>query len=534
MKKTTRALSWAALLLAASCAAQAARAEDAGAKAGKPACATTPAPRSVEYPWMSIARWREMFGEQVARARQGDVDVMFLGDSITEMWTKSVWDENFSKFKPANFGIGGDNTGNVLWRLQDPAIANLKPKLVVLLIGVNNINLCGEKPEEVFLGIQAVVAKLRELYPSARILLNAVLPEGELPDSPRRRSVVELDKMVATLGDGKTVFFRDYGPRFVGADGKLSAEIQPDFLHLSEKGYRIWAAAMRPDIEQLLAKDPNPEQARRPMPGPVAPGPDDVRAFAAAPAGFAAERAGVAHGRVEEFSYQSAVTGGRRKAQVYLPPGYSAGKRYPVLYLLHGIGGNQDEWRGYVRAATILDNLNADGKAVPAIVVMPNGRALPDDRPPPSDRMFSPEHVAGFAQFEQDLLASLVPAIDRHYPTLADRSQRAIAGLSMGGGQALNFGLGHTDTFAWVAGFSSAPNTQAADALLHGRDGAQIGLKLLYLSCGNKDGLFGISQSFHRYLKEQGIAHVWNVDEYGHDRESWADNLYHFSQLLFR
>jgi enterochelin esterase-like enzyme len=285
---------------------------------------------------------------------------------------------------------------------------------------------------------------------------------------------------------------------------------------------------------QDASVQPNPEQPRRPAVGPVSLGPDDVRAFSAAPIGFADERTGIAHGRVEEFSYDSAVTGTRRKAQVYLPPGYAADKRYPVLYLLHGIAGNQDEWRGYVRAAAILDNLIADGKAVPAIVVMPNGRALPDDRPPSADRMFTPEHVAGFAQFERDLLVSLVPAIDRHYRTLAQRQQRALAGLSMGGGQALNFGLGHPDIFGAVAGFSAAPNTQAAATLLRGADGERREQKLLYLSCGSKDGLFGISQAFHRYLKENGIAHVWNVDEYGHDRESWADNLYHFSQLIFR
>lgn len=279
---------------------------------------------------------------------------------------------------------------------------------------------------------------------------------------------------------------------------------------------------------------PNPERPRGPAEAAISLSVDDVRAFAAPPKGFADERAAGVHGRVEEFTYDSSVTGTRRKAQVYLPPGYAADKRYPVLYLLHGIAGNQDEWRGYVHAAAILDNLIADGKAVPLIVVMPNGRALADDRPPPPERMFTPEHVAGFAQFERELLESLMPAIDRHYATLADRQHRAIAGLSMGGGQALNFGLGHTDTFAWVAGFSAAPNTQAADALLHGRDGNQLGLRLLYLSCGNKDGLFGISQAFHRYLKEHGIAHIWNVDEYGHDRESWAENLYHFSQLIFR
>jgi lysophospholipase L1-like esterase len=241
-----------AMLLLAAFAAHCACAEDAPAAKPRPVCATNPTPRTVEYPWMSIERWRQMYADQVARAEKGDVDVMFLGDSITEMWPKAIWEANFGRFKPANFGIGGDHTGNVLWRLQNPAIASLKPKLIVLLIGVNNINLCNEGPEEVFGGIQAVVATLRKQYPSARILLNAVLPEGELPDAPVRQRVVALDKMVATLGDGKNIFFHDYGPRFIGADGKLSAENQPDFLHLSEKGYRIWADAMRPDIEQLL------------------------------------------------------------------------------------------------------------------------------------------------------------------------------------------------------------------------------------------------------------------------------------------
>ena len=242
MNEVTRMLAGSALLLAA-CAGQ-------GAAAAS--CATNAVPRSIEYPWMSVARWHQMYNEQVARAAQGDIDVMFVGDSITEMWPKAVWDANFGRFKPANFGIGGDNTGNLLWRLQNPAIASIKPKLVVLLIGVNNINLCKESPEQVFSGIQAVVAKLRKQYPAARILLNAVLPEGAAPDAAERQSILSLNKMVKTLGDGQTVFFHDYGPRFVSADGRLSAELQPDFLHLSEKGYRIWADAIRPDIEALL------------------------------------------------------------------------------------------------------------------------------------------------------------------------------------------------------------------------------------------------------------------------------------------
>jgi lysophospholipase L1-like esterase len=255
MKQMIRRLARPAMWLAAvwaACGAPSASAQDMPGVSAAPPCATRPAARSVDYPWMSIARWQQFYLDHAARAAQGNVDVMFVGDSITEMWPKAVWDANFSRFKPANFGIGGDHTGNLLWRLQTPAIAALKPKLVVLLIGVNNLNLCGESPEQVFDGIHAVVDKLRQQYPAARILLNAVLPAGEAPDADVRRKVNALNRMVARLGDGKTVFFHDYGPRFVGADGKLSAQLQPDFLHLSEPGYRIWADAMRPDIEQLL------------------------------------------------------------------------------------------------------------------------------------------------------------------------------------------------------------------------------------------------------------------------------------------
>jgi lysophospholipase L1-like esterase len=221
------------------------------------ACATTAAPRAVEYPWMSIERWRQMHAEQVIRAEKGDIDVMFLGDSLTEMWPKPLWDRNFGALKAANFGIGGDHTGNVLWRLQEPAIAEIRPKLVVLMIGVNNINLCNEGADDVFNGVQAVVAKLRTQYPAALILLNAVLPEAA-PDSDERRRILALNLKIRTLGDGKAVFFHDYSARFMDANGVLSRELQPDLLHFSEKGYAILAEAMRPDIERLLGKAARP------------------------------------------------------------------------------------------------------------------------------------------------------------------------------------------------------------------------------------------------------------------------------------
>lgn len=261
---------------------------------------------------------------------------------------------------------------------------------------------------------------------------------------------------------------------------------------------------------------------------------DDVRAFDKPPAGFDEASPAVPQGQVVEFGYESAVTRTRRQALVYLPPGYSPERRYPVLYLLHGIGGNQHEWQGYVRAMPVLDRLRAQGQAMPMIVVMPNGRARPDDAPPSPEQTFTPAHIAAFASFEADLLQSLIPAIDAKYPTLADADHRALAGLSMGGGQSLNFGLAHPETFAWVGGFSSAPNTRPAAELLRDKEAARHAFKLVYLSCGNRDGLINVSQAMHRDLKALGIIHLWSVDEYGHDRESWAENLYHFARRLFR
>jgi len=279
-------------------------------------------------------------------------------------------------------------------------------------------------------------------------------------------------------------------------------------------------------------EETTPDRARANFARPILLGPDDVRAFPDAPTGFDQPRPGGMFGRVEIFNYDSTVTGTRREANVYLPPGFSNTQKYPVLFLLHGIGGNHHEWIGYIKAHTIITNLIAEGKASPMIVVMPNGRALPDDRPP--KEIYSPEHAAGFAKFERDLLDCLIPAIEAKYPVSTDRTQRALAGLSMGGGQSLNFGLGNLDTFAWVGGFSSAPNTQPPAELLPEPAAASEKLELLYLSCGNRDGLINISQGVRAYVKKHKVPHVWNVDDHGHDGASWGNNLYHFVQKLFR
>jgi enterochelin esterase-like enzyme len=274
------------------------------------------------------------------------------------------------------------------------------------------------------------------------------------------------------------------------------------------------------------------ERARANFAHPIVLGPDDVRVFPEAPEGFKTPRAGVPTGRVELFEYDSTVTGTRRKANVYLPPNYSKDVKYPVLYLLHGIGGDETEWLTVASPNVVLDNLIADGKAVPMIIVMPNGRALPDDRA--VGNPFTPEKSASFAKFEGDLLGCLIPAIEAKYSTLTDREHRALAGLSMGGGQTFNFGLAHLDAFAWLGAFSAAPNTKPPAELVPDPAVARAKLKLLYISCGNQDGLINFSQGVHAYLKEHNVAHIWNVDNHGHDGATWGSNLYHFAQRIFR
>ena len=249
-----------------------------------------------------------------------------------------------------------------------------------------------------------------------------------------------------------------------------------------------------------------------------------------APAGFDQPRAGIATGRLDSIAYPSTTVGTVRKALVYTPPGYSKRKKYPVLYLLHGIGGDEKEWLKGGHPQVILDNLYAEGKLKPMLVVMPNGRAMKDDRP--VGNIYGPDKVAAFANFEQDLLRDLIPYIEKTYKPLTSRENRAIAGLSMGGGQSLNFGLGHLEKFAWVGGFSSAPNTKMPEELVPAR--ARQQLKLLWISCGDQDGLLGISQRTHDYLYQHRVPHVYYIEPGGHDFKVWKNGLYMFSQFLFK
>ena len=251
-----------------------------------------------------------------------------------------------------------------------------------------------------------------------------------------------------------------------------------------------------------------------------------------APQGFDVVREGNGHGKIDTISYPSKTVGVDRRALVYTPPGYSRNKKYPVLYLLHGIGGDMNEWLKHGQPQVILDNLYADKKLEPMIVVLPNGRAMKDDRA--VGNMFDSARVQAFAVFEKDLLNDLIPFIEKKYPALKDREHRAVAGLSMGGGQSLNFGLGNLDKFAWVGGFSSAPNTKLPEILVPNPDEAKAKLKLLWISCGDADGLISFSKRTHDYLFEKNVPHIFYVEPGAHDFKVWKNDLYMFSQLLFK
>jgi enterochelin esterase-like enzyme len=264
---------------------------------------------------------------------------------------------------------------------------------------------------------------------------------------------------------------------------------------------------------------------------PVPLGSEDKAAFPPAPSGFDVRRDGIDRGKLEVIEYDSKTVGIKRKMTVYTPPGYAKDKKYPVLYLLHGIGDTELGWTRTGKADIILDNLYADKKAVPMLVVMPYGRASAEPAPA---NPFDGNPFEAYAAFEKDLLNDVIPCIESHYSVQADREHRALAGLSMGGGQSLTFGLRNLNTFAWVGGFSSAPNTQEVRSLVTEPSAAKEKLRLLWVSCGDKDGLMRISKPFHEGLTQMGVPHIWHVDSGGHTWPVWKNDLYLIAQLLFK
>lgn len=210
--------------------------------------AIKPAPRDGN--WM---KRHESFNQ---RAKQGDIDLIFLGDSITQGWEgagKEAWQKHYAGRKAANMGIGGDRTQHVLWRLDNGNLEGINPKLVVLMIGTNNSNGKDHTAEEIADGIKAIVAKLRQKLPETKVLMLAVFPRGAMPN-PQREKNARASELASSVADGKMVHYLDIGPKFLTANGTLEKDIMPDLLHLSPKGYQIWAEAIEPKVAELLAE----------------------------------------------------------------------------------------------------------------------------------------------------------------------------------------------------------------------------------------------------------------------------------------
>ena len=190
-------------------------------------------------------------------SKKGEAQLVFLGDSITQGWEgagKEAWTKTWEPLKAANFGIGGDRTEHVLWRLENGNYDGLKPKLTVLMIGTNNTGHRKDPAVDTAAGVKAIVEKLRAKQPQMKVLILGVFPRGEKADDALRVRTNEINLLLPKLEDKHNVFFLDIGKTFLQPDGSLSKEIMPDFLHLSPKGYDLWTAAIQPKVQELMAK----------------------------------------------------------------------------------------------------------------------------------------------------------------------------------------------------------------------------------------------------------------------------------------
>lgn len=206
-----------------------------------------PAPRDAG--WM---KRHESFNERV---KKGEVDLVFIGDSITQGWEgagKEVWAKFYGPRHAVNLGIGGDRTQHVLWRLQNGNLEGITPKVAVIMIGTNNSG--GDTPENIALGITAIVEEIKKRTPTTKILLLGIFPRGTDKNNKQRQVNEAANAIAMKLADDKTVWYLDIGPKFLAEDGTLSKEIMPDLLHLNQKSYTIWAESIEPKLAELLGE----------------------------------------------------------------------------------------------------------------------------------------------------------------------------------------------------------------------------------------------------------------------------------------
>ena len=228
--------------------------------AAPPQEADVPAPKIDPKTGQPQKQFMDKHAKYVERAKQGDIDILFMGDSITEGWGgkgKDVWKECYADRKAANFGVGGDRTQHVLWRAQDGELENIHPKVVVLMIGTNNIGrdiAHADSADKIANGVKKIVDLVRDKT-GAKVLLLGIFPRSDSKDQidaiqQRQR---EVNDIIKKLDDGKNVRYLDLWDKFIGPDGKnIPDDVMADHLHPGDKGYRTWADAMEPLLKEML------------------------------------------------------------------------------------------------------------------------------------------------------------------------------------------------------------------------------------------------------------------------------------------
>jgi lysophospholipase L1-like esterase len=206
--------------------------------------------------------WRQRHQLTSAAAKRQQPRILFIGDSITHFFGgeqfdkyplsgKEIWDEFYGPRQPSNLGFGWDKTENVLWRLQHGAVDGISPKLVVMMIGTNNVGDCSAA--DIATGITAITVELNQRLPEAKILLLGVFPRGEKPN-PQREKIAEINRLIAPLDGQRGITYLDIGSKFLSPEGLIAKQIMPDFLHPNRHGYRIWAEAIEPTVRRLLGE----------------------------------------------------------------------------------------------------------------------------------------------------------------------------------------------------------------------------------------------------------------------------------------
>ena len=191
---------------------------------------------------------------QRAKDNPGPCDIAFIGDSITQGWEgagKNVWQKYYGNRKCLNFGVGGDRTQHVLWRFENGQLEGIKPRAAVLMIGTNNSNRDDNTEVEILEGVQAVVKQMRTRLPDTKVLVLGIFPRGQT-FSAQRGKILQVNQALAKLADGKMIHYLDFGPQLIESDGSIAKSVMPDYLHLSEGGYEIWAEAIEPKLKGWL------------------------------------------------------------------------------------------------------------------------------------------------------------------------------------------------------------------------------------------------------------------------------------------